>query len=371
MNDEQKEKHKKAQLAFRELKKRYKIDDDSMVLTYASKMVAPPKLKTNIPSLDVAFNGGLDYGRFTTIFGPMATAKSTVCAMLIASAQADGKVATLIDSENRFDPEWARHLGVNIDELLIPELPANVTAEKVLDLYIALADAGASDLIIIDSISALSPREEVDKTLEEGSMALTARTMSRYFRKVVATNKKHAVCGVLVGQLRSSMEKYATAIEGLTCGLAIRSHSHYIISTGRKLPQTSNFVTKDEGFVLAFNILKAPGMEGVRLECEFRKNEGIDTLVDRVNLLVSNGVIGKDGASYVLNNTKYRGIRSMTEAVKESSVLQSIVDTMMGESTLTIGNVSKPVEVVKPDDIDSGLETLGNDTLDSELDKVV
>jgi recombination protein RecA len=334
VNEEQKTKQRKAQLAMNDFKRKYKLDKDSMVLNYASNMRPAPKLKTGILSLDVATGGGFDYGRFTTIFGPMATAKSTICGMLIANAQADGKVATLIDSENRFDPVWASKLGVNIDELLVPDLPADITAEKVLDLYIALADAGASDLIIIDSISALSPREEMEKTLEEGSMALTARAMSRFFRKVGATNKKHDVCGVLVGQLGSSMEKYAAVIDGLTCGNAIKSHSHYIISASRKQPQSANLVTKEEGFVLTLNLLKAPGIEGLKIECEFRKNEGIDLLTDKVNICIANNIIEYIGTSYVIDDKKFRGVRSLTEAIKFSEELQKYLDGKIEERYL-------------------------------------
>jgi recombination protein RecA len=271
----------------------------------------------------------------------------------------------LIDAESRFDPGWAARLGVNTDELIMPFVDENATAETLLDICRSGIKSGAADLIIIDSLSALSPAEEKKKTLEESSMMLSARLLSRFFRDTVISVGRKEVCFVMIGQIRSSAAMYPGKLDALMCGNAIRHYSHYILSTGRKLPADKNIVTRDNGFVLTLNILKAPGSaEGVSLEEEFIKEKGIDRTLDIVNLGISTGVIVRPTtSSYELFGEKYRGLKQLYSAVKSSQIegdLYSKIREVLEKAPSAV--VGKRI-----DDVTDGItEDIEDDTDDSE-----
>ena len=131
-----KEKQKRVDKALADLRKKYKTDKDSVIITTASELKPREKIPFGVPSLDLVTNGGLDMGRYTTMFGGMGTAKSTLAYKLIASAQKMGFTPLLIDAEHRFSPEWAACNGVNINELQHIEPDEDASAEQILDLYI-------------------------------------------------------------------------------------------------------------------------------------------------------------------------------------------------------------------------------------------
>jgi recombination protein RecA len=343
----QKEKQRRLDKALSELRKKYKTDKDSVIITTASKLVPKVKIPFGVPSIDIATGGGLDMGRFTTMFGGMGTAKSTLAYKLIASAQSMKLTPMLVDAEHRFSKHWAVVNGVDIDNLYHIEPDEGASAEQILDLYIELAKNRAADLIIFDSISALSPREELDKSLEQNTMALIARDLSRFFRKSAAINSKANICCLIIGQLRASLSLYPRVIDGLTGGLALRSWSQYIICTSKKNLPSKSTIPKGEGFCLTLNILKAAGPGGT-IELEFKEGLGIDNVIDLINLGINSNVIKRSGMMYSFLENKYKGIGAITDAARNNTDMQYQLLQCIKDTGYIIGEAAAPADEESP-----------------------
>jgi recombination protein RecA len=157
-------------------------------------------IPTGILPLDVALGiGGIPKGRIIEIYGPEASGKTTVCLSIIASVQKTGGVAAFVDAEHALDPEWAKTLGVNIDELLISQPD---TGEQALEIVEALVRSGGVDLVVVDSIAALVPRAEIEGEMGDAQMGLQARLMSQALRKLTGITSKSKTTLLLTNQLR-------------------------------------------------------------------------------------------------------------------------------------------------------------------------
>ena len=157
-------------------------------------------IPTGSPALDVALGvGGVPRGRVLEIFGPEASGKTTLALHLIASAQALGGVAAFIDAEHALDPQYARTLGVDMPNLLINQPDSG---EQALDIVEALVRSSAIDIVVIDSVAALTPRAEIEGEMGDQTIGLQARLMSRALRKLAAIVSKSRTCVVFINQIR-------------------------------------------------------------------------------------------------------------------------------------------------------------------------
>ncbi|MDR3293047.1 MAG: recombinase RecA [Clostridiales bacterium] len=165
--------------------------------------VAIDVIPTGCMTLDLALGiGGVPRGRIVEIFGPESSGKTTVSLHIIAEAQKKGGTAAFIDAEHALDPVYAQRLGVNIDDLLVSQ-PDN--GEQGLDIAEALVKSGALDIVVIDSVAALTPKAEIDGDMGESHMGLQARLMSQALRKLAGESNKTKTCIVFINQLREKI----------------------------------------------------------------------------------------------------------------------------------------------------------------------
>ncbi|MBE7090476.1 MAG: recombinase RecA [Clostridiales bacterium] len=160
-------------------------------------------IPTGCLSLDLALGvGGMPRGRIVEIYGPESSGKTTVALHVVAQAQKTGGTAAFIDAEHALDPVYAKKLGVNLDELYVSQPD---TGEQALDITDALVRSGAVDVIVIDSVAALTPKAEIDGAMGDNSVGMQARLMSRALRKLAGVANKSKTCVIFINQLREKV----------------------------------------------------------------------------------------------------------------------------------------------------------------------
>lgn len=162
-------------------------------------------IPTGALALDIALGvGGVPRGRVIEIYGPESSGKTTLAQHIVAEAQKKGGIAAFIDAEHALDPEYAKNLGVNVDELLISQPD---TGEQALEIAEELVRSGAIDVIVIDSVAALVPKAEIEKAMDEQQMGLQARLMSKALRKLTGIVGKTNTTVIFINQLRQKIEQ--------------------------------------------------------------------------------------------------------------------------------------------------------------------
>jgi len=190
-----------------------------------------PAISTGALSLDLALGvGGLPRGRVTEIFGPEASGKTTLTLSVIAEAQKLGGVAAFIDAEHAFDSTYAKKVGVKLDDLLISQPD---TGEQALEIVETLVRSNAVDLIVIDSVAALTPRAEIEGEMGDAHMGLQARLMSQALRKLTAVISKSKTCVVFINQIREKIGVFFGNPETTTGGRALKFYSSVRIDLRR------------------------------------------------------------------------------------------------------------------------------------------
>lgn len=185
--------------------------------------VVMPSVSTGSLGLDIALGiGGLPFGRVVEIFGPESSGKTTLTLSVIAQAQKQGKVCAFVDAEHALDPSYAEKLGVNLDDLLVSQPD---TGEQALEITDMLVRSGGVDVIIIDSVAALTPRAEIEGEMGDSHVGLQARLMSQALRKITG-NIKNANCLVIfINQIRMKIGVMFGSPETTTGGNALKFYS--------------------------------------------------------------------------------------------------------------------------------------------------
>ena len=180
-------------------------------------------IQTGSVSLDIATGiGGVARGRVIEIFGPESSGKTTITLHIIAEAQKDGGKAAFIDAEHALDPEYARNLGVNVDELLVSQPD---TGEQALEICELLVRSGAIDIIVIDSVAALVPKAEIQGEMGDSHVGLHARLMSQALRKLAGAINKSNTCVIFINQLREKVGVVYGNPEVTTGGRALKFYA--------------------------------------------------------------------------------------------------------------------------------------------------
>ena len=194
-----------------------------MKLGAASAKMNIETIPTGALSLDIALGvGGIPRGRIIEIYGPESSGKTTVALHMIAEAQKRGGYAAFIDAEHALDPEYARHLGVDIDNLLISQPD---TGEQALEICDALVRSGAIDIIVIDSVAALVPKAEIEGDMGDSHVGLQARLMSQALRKLTGIISKSRTATVFINQIREKVGVMFGNPETTTGGRALKFYS--------------------------------------------------------------------------------------------------------------------------------------------------
>lgn len=268
-------------------------------------------------SIDRALGvGGYPRGRIIEIFGPESSGKTTLAIHAIAQAQKMGGLAAIIDAEHAFDPSYAEALGVDIERLWISQ-PDN--GEQALEIAEQLVRSGAVDIIVVDSVAALTPKQEIEGEMGDKNIGLQARLMSQALRKMTsAISKSNAVC-IFINQLRDKIGVMYGSSETTTGGNALKFYASVRIDIRRK---TSLKASNDEiyGYDTRIKVVKnklAPPFKTADFEMIF--GEGVSAESEIINLGTELDILKKSGSWYSYEGTKIgQGKDSVRRMLKDN-----------------------------------------------------
>lgn len=252
-------------------------------------------------SLDIALGcGGLPRGRIVEIYGPESSGKTTITLEVIAQMQKIGGVAAFIDAEHALDPQYAEKIGINISDLLISQPD---TGEQALEITDMLVRSGAVDMVVIDSVAALTPKAEIEGDMGDSHMGLQARLMSQALRKLTANIKRSNALVIFINQLRMKIGVIFGNPETTTGGNALKFYSSVRLDIRRigSIKKGDEIIGNETRVKVVKNKIAPPFKKA---EFEIFYGEGISFLGELIDLGVTLNFVQKAGSWYSLNNEK-------------------------------------------------------------------
>ncbi len=272
---------------------------EGSIMTLAEEKVKKyDSISTGAIGLDIALGvGGVPKGRIVEIFGPESSGKTTLAMHIIAEAQKAGGTAALIDAEHAFDPEYAKKVGIDTESLLVSQPD---WGEQALEILETLLRSGALDVIVVDSVAALTPKAEIDGEMGDSHMGLQARLMSQALRKVTGIANKTNTVVIFLNQLRMKIGVMFGNPETTTGGNALKFYAsvRMDIRAKEKITRGEDVVGNLVRVKVVKNKVAPPFKEA---EFEIRYGEGIDKVSSLLDAAVKYNVIEKSGAWYKRN----------------------------------------------------------------------
>lgn len=286
-------------------------------------------IPTGALALDIALGiGGVPRGRIIEVYGPESSGKTTLAQHIVAECQKRGGIAAYVDAEHALDPEYAKNLGVNIDDLLISQPD---TGEQALDITEELVRSGAVDVVVVDSVAALVPKAEIDGSMEDQQMGLQARLMSKALRKLTGVIGKTNTTVIFINQLRMKIGVMYGNPETTTGGNALK----YYASVRMEIRRAEG-LKGDDGDIgnhVRVKVVKnkvAPPFRSAEFDIIFGK--GICKIGNILDVAVNLNIVNKAGAWFSYNNEKLgQGREKAKEFLAANPDLLAEVETKVRE----------------------------------------
>ncbi len=299
LTDEQQGKFRAAESAISQIKEKY--GDGAIMKFGEARTTAVDVVPTGSISLDIALGvKGVPRGRILEIFGPEASGKTTLCQHIIAEVQKKGGIAAFIDAEHALDPDYARKIGVDVDNMLISQPD---TGEQALEILETLVRSNAVDVVVVDSVAALVPKAEIEGEMGESHMGLQARLMSQALRKLTGIVSKTNTVVIFINQIRQKIGIVFGNPETTTGGNALKFYCSVRIEIRRaaQIKQGDKIIGNRVKIKVVKNKVAAPFRT---TQFDIMYNEGISMAGDLLDTGVSLKVIQKSGNSYSVGEEK-------------------------------------------------------------------
>lgn len=310
--------NKHVSLAVREIQEKY--GEGSIMKLGDARKVDVDVIPTGSISLDIALGvGGMPRGRVVEVYGPESSGKTTLALHLVSEVQKLGGIAAYVDAEHALDPEYAKKIGVKVQDLLISQ-PDN--GEQALEIVETLVKSGGISLVVIDSVAALTPRAEIEGEMDQQHVGLQARLMSHALRKLTGVVSKTNTTVLFINQIRQKIGVMFGNPETTTGGLALKFYSSVRVEIRRAAQIQSG--EKIVGNRVKVKIVKNKVAAPFRT-CEFDilYNEGISGHADIINAGIQFGVVEKQGSWYSYNGEKLgQGMEGARNFLKENPKIE-------------------------------------------------
>lgn len=284
-------------------------------------------------SLDIALGGGYAKGRIVEIYGPESSGKTTLTLHAIAEVQKAGGTAAFIDAEHALDPSYAEKVGVNTGELIISQPDYG---EQALEITEKLVNSGAVDLIIVDSVAALTPKAEIEGDMGDSHMGLQARLMSQALRKITGAINKTGCTVIFINQIRMKIGVMFGSPETTTGGNALKFYASQRLDIRRKekIEQGTGMDKEINGNKTRVKVIKnkiAPPFREAEFDVMY--NQGISKVGEIIDLGATTGVIKKSGAFYSYGDTRLgQGRENAKNFLIENPELASEIEEVIKNS---------------------------------------
>ncbi len=296
-------------------------------------------ISTGSLGLDIALGaGGLPMGRVVEIYGPESSGKTTLTLEAIAEAQRNGKVCAFIDAEHALDPVYAEKLGVNINDLLISQPD---TGEQALEIVDMLTRSGAIDVIVVDSVAALTPKAEIEGDMGDSHMGLQARMLSQAMRKLTSNLKKSNTMLIFINQIRMKIGVMFGSPETTTGGNALKFYASVRLDIRRigAVKNGDEIVGNETRVKVVKNKIAPPFKQA---EFQILYGEGINNLGELIELGVKNGFVEKAGAWYSCNGERIgQGKANAAKYLDEHPEMAKDVDSKLRDLFLSKTDVTE------------------------------
>ncbi len=301
-------------------------------------------VSTGSLGLDIALGiGGLPYGRIVEIYGPESSGKTTLTLQVIAEAQRSGKTCAFIDAEHALDPVYAKKLGVDVDKLLVSQPD---TGEQALEICDMLVRSAAVDVVIVDSVAALTPKAEIEGDMGDSHMGLQARLMSQALRKLTANIKRSNTLCIFINQIRMKIGVMFGNPETTTGGNALKFYASVRLDIRRiGSVKEGDEITGNETRVKVVKNKVAPPFKQAEFIIQY--GAGINKLGELIDLGVQQGLVDKSGAWYAYQGNKIG--QGKANAMKFLQDNPAVADEI--EKELRARLLLKPGAAVAVDDV--------------------
>ena len=303
-------------------------------------------VSTGSLGLDVALGiGGLPRGRVIEIYGPESSGKTTLTLQVIAEAQKAGGTAAFIDAEHALDPIYAEKLGVNVDELLVSQPD---TGEQALEITDMLVRSGSIDVVVVDSVAALTPKAEIEGDMGDSHMGLQARLMSQALRKLTGNIKRSNTMVIFINQIRMKIGVMFGNPETTTGGNALKFYSSVRLDIRRigAIKKGDEIIGSETRVKVVKNKMAPPFKKA---EFQILYGEGISREAELIDIGVQQGIVEKSGAWYSYGKDRIgQGKDNVREFLKQNPDIAGEIETKIRAELLgTAAPVSEEQETLE------------------------